>query len=528
MWLHNEISSLADIVRYYGKRSRGRIALIAGAEKRTFGELDRASNHVARLIAAVDSGPDVTIGFLGKNSIAYFEALFGSWKAGAAFVPFNWRLVPAELALVIDDARPSLVFVDREFRDLIVEVTKTCRSTFIVVDFDSSATANPGLFDVRSAVEDADPGLSLPAERCAVLLYTSGTSGLPKGVQLPHGAFNFMRLSEHLDNTYAWNDDDVMLMVMPGFHLVGLGLAIQALYNGAAISILPAMDAGNVLDVIARDRVTVCVLVPTALQVLLAHERTGAADFSSLRLLMYAGSPIDSGLLKHAIEVMNCDFMQFYGASESWTLTLLRPFQHDPECHEQCDQGCNIDCGGRLRSCGTPPPLVDLRIVGADGQEVPDGTVGEIMVRSPTLFSGYRNQADTTSRALVNGWYRTGDAGFKCPSGLYFLVDRVKDMIVTGGENVYSIEVEQALAKHPDVVHAAVIGLPDERWGEKIVAYVVLRAGASAAPEALIAHCRRLIARYKSPKEVYVVDQLPMTQTGKVKKQELRRRAVSG
>ncbi|NMG55172.1 AMP-binding protein [Aromatoleum aromaticum] len=527
MWLHSEIKSPADIVRYYGKKFGDRIALIAGAEKRTFGELDRTSNQVANAVAAAGFASDMKIGFLGRNSIFYFEALFGVWKAGAVFLPLNWRLAAPELAVVIDDARPSLIFVDKEFSDLLVEATRACKWTFTTVEFDSASAAGSLGIDWSSAAGDADPCIALPPEQCAVLLYTSGTSGVPKGVQLTHGAFNFMRLSEHLDNTYSWQDHDVMLMAMPGFHLVGLGLAIQALYNGAGISILAGMDPGSVLEVIVRDRVTVGVLVPTALQMLLAHEDLNSTDFSSLRLLMYAGSAIDSAVLTQAIKVMNCDFLQFYGSSESWTLTLLRPFQHDPDCEEQRNNTCKIDCGGRLRSCGTPPPLVELKIVDSYNQEVAVGTVGEILARSPTLFSGYLNQADTTSRVLVDGWYKTGDAGFRCPSGLYFLVDRVKDMVVTGGENVYSIEVEQALAKHPDVIQSAVIGLPDEQWGEKVVAYVTLRTGASATPAELIAHCRNLIARYKSPKEVYCVEQLPMTQTGKVKKQELRRRATS-
>ncbi len=527
MWLHQEIRSLADIIRHYGRHCSERNALIAGSDTRKFGELDRTSNHLARKIAAVDPEPGARIGFLGKNSIAYFEALFGTWKAGAAFLPLNWRLAAAELATVIDDAQPALIFVDAEFGELMREVRQHCTCSFATMDFDSASSDPRARLDRDAAAEDTDPGIPLPADSCAVLLYTSGTSGVPKGVQLTHGAFNFMRLSEHLDQAYDWQENDVMLMAMPGFHLVGLGLAIQALYNGAAISILPAMDAASVMNAIVRDRVTVCVLVPTALQMLLAHPDVERTDFSSLRLLMYAGSAIESGVLQRAIEVMNCGFMQFYGSSESWTLTLLRPFQHDPTCRQQQEHTCTLDCGGRLRSCGTPPPLVDLKVVDASHQEVADGTVGEILVRSPTLFSGYLNQADTTSRALVDGWYKTGDAGFKCPSGLYFVVDRVKDMIVTGGENVYSIEVEQALTKHPDVMQTAVIGLPDERWGEKIVAYVMCRPGATLTADDLIAHCHQLIARYKAPKEVHFVDQLPMTQTGKVKKQALRQTVLS-
>ncbi|MCK9283836.1 MAG: long-chain-fatty-acid--CoA ligase [Rhodocyclaceae bacterium] len=510
MWLHTDIKSLADISRHYARQRGEKVALVAGTEKRTFGELDCISNRVANAIIAAGVSPGGNIGFVGKNSIAYFEVLFGAWKAGCALAPFNWRLAAAELAQVIDDAQPPLIFVDGEFRQLVADAQKLCAWTFTAVEFGTASGANGQLDVWLSGASDSDPALPIPPETCAVLLYTSGTTGRPKGAQLSHGAFNYMRLSEHFDDGFSWADDDIMMLVMPNFHLVGMGLAIQGLYNGAMISILPAMEADKLIDVIERDRPTICCLVPTAIQILLSHPRATSTDFSSLRLVMYAGSPIESTLLKRAMQAMKCGFMQFYGATETWTLTLLRPQQHD------------LENESKLKACGTPPPLVELKIVDSNNREVPDGEVGEILARSPTLFSGYLNQPEITASVLQNGWYRSGDAGYKGDDGLYYLVDRVKDMIVTGGENVYSVEVEQALLKHPAVAQAAVIGVPDERWGEKIVAYVVPTATSSATPDDLIAHCRSLIAAYKSPKALYCVDNMPMTSTGKIMKRALR------
>jgi acyl-CoA synthetase (AMP-forming)/AMP-acid ligase II len=302
-----------------------------------------------------------------------------------------------------------------------------------------------------------------------------------------------------------------MLTVMPVFHLVGTGLSVQALYNGATVSVLPALDAGKLLQIVARDRPTICALVPTAIQMILDHPDSKSADFSSLRLVMYAGSAISSALLQRALREMKCQFMQFYGATESsGAITLLRPEQHD------------LNNEARLRSCGTPLPLIEVKIAGADGNELPQGSTGEFWIRAPSLFGGYWNQPEATAAVMRNGWYRTGDAGYRDTDGLLYIVDRVKDMIITGGENVYSAEVEQALAKHAAVKQCAVIGLPDAKWGEKVTAVIVQAPGVTVTADEVIAHCRSLIAGYKVPKEVKFVEALPMTATGKVLKRAVR------
>jgi len=511
MWLHQDIHSLADISRYHARHRGERDALAAGERRVTFDELDRASNRIANAIIATGIAPGSHVGFLGKNSIAYFEIAFGAWKADCTLAPLNWRLAPPELAQVIDDARPPLIFADSEFLELANAAAARCTWPFALVVIDADGPESTALQTWLGASGDADPARPIVPDRCAVLLYTSGTTGKPKGVQLSHGAFNYMRLSEHHDDGFTWSGDDVMMLVMPNFHLVGMGLAIQGLYNGAMLSILPAMDAEALLEAIERDRPTICCLVPTAIQMLLSHPRAAATDFSSLRLLMYAGSPIESSLLARAMTTMGCGFMQFYGASETWTLTLLRPDQHD------------AGNAAKLKSCGTPPPLVELKIVDGQGRGMRNGEIGEILARSPMLFSGYWNQPETTAKAMHNGWYRTGDAGYRDEDGLYYLVDRVKDMIVSGGENIYSVEVEQALLKHPAVALAAVIGMPDERWGERVVAYVVLSDDANEiTSDVLVGHCRSLIAGYKVPKALHIVPALPMTSTGKIMKRALK------
>ncbi|MGQ0503300.1 MAG: long-chain-fatty-acid--CoA ligase [Panacagrimonas sp.] len=511
MWLHAEIRNLGDIPRHYARVSPQRIALIDGLGARSWAQLEQTSNRIASSLVAGGIGPRRHVGFFGKNSARYFELLFGVVKAGSAIVPLNWRLAAAELASVIDDAQCPLVFVDREFTELLAAVQKLCSQKFRSIVFDSTR-AEDGDFDAWAGTGDGrDPLLRIYPEDSALLIYTSGTTGKPKGVQLTHRGLDCMRLCEHLEPAYEWRDGDVMLTVMPVFHLVGTGLSVQALYNGAAVSLLPALDPGNLLRFLARDRPTLCALVPTAIQMVLDHPDARTADFSSLRLVMYAGSPISATLLKRALLEMKCRFMQFYGATESsGAITLLRPEQHD------------VGNEARLRSCGTPLPMVEVKIVGASGREVPNGASGEFWVRSPSLFGGYWNQPEATAAVMHEGWYRTGDAGFRDADGLLYIVDRVKDMIVTGGENVYSAEVEQALAKHPSVRQCAVIGLPDPKWGERVTAVIVPVPGERPLPEDIIAHCRGLVAGYKVPKEVRFVDAFPMTATGKILKRAVR------
>lgn len=511
MWLHYEINSLADIPRYYGRVSPERTALIDGLGNRSWAHLDDISSRVASAMLCSGIKACGHVGFLGKNSARYFELLFGANKAGAAIVPLNWRLAPAELGQIIDDAKCPLVFVDREFEPLISTAQAHCAQSFKAVVFDSTSLAPGGFETWLSQGDSRDPEAEIKPKDTALLIYTSGTTGLPKGVQLLHRSLSFMRLCEHLEPAYDWRDEDVMLTVMPVFHLVGTGLSIQALYNGAAVSLLPALDPGKLLQVLSRDRPTICALVPTAIQMVLDHPDTNEADFSSLRLVMYAGSAISSALLQRALRQMKCQFMQFYGATESsGAITLLRPEQHD------------VNDEQRLRSCGTPLPLIEVKILDLQGKEVPEGSTGEFWIRSPCLFGGYWNQPEATAAVMREGWYRTGDAGYRDKEGLLYIVDRVKDMIITGGENVYSAEVEQALAKHPAVKQCAVVGVPDIKWGERVTAVIVRAAGADATGEEIIAHCRTLIAGYKVPKEVRFVASLPATATGKVLKRAVR------
>lgn len=517
MWLHADIKVLPDIVRHGARVNADKAALVEGSRRLTFRELDAATNRVANALAREGVKPGSVIAFVGKNSIPFFEILFGASKAGCTVLPLNWRLAAAELAPIVDDADPALMFVEKDFMPLMDKAFEATARRCKVVTFESAMTEAGGLSTWCGDAPASDPGVPIEPRSIALLMYTSGTTGRAKGVEMSHQGLDYMRLCESLEPEFQWRADDVLLMVMPNFHLLGTSLPIQSLYNGSTVSILPMLEPGKLLGLIQTDRPTILVLAPTVIQMILDHPAAKTTDFSSVRLTMYAGSPINAELLKRAMREMKCEFMQFYGATESLgAITILRPEQHDLQ-HE-----------AKLKACGTPLPLIEIKVSDDKGNEVPDGEIGEFRMRSPAIFTSYRNQPEATAAVLQSGWYRTGDAGYRDKDGLLYIVDRVKDMIVSGGENIYSSEVEQALAKHPAVAMSAVVGAPDPKWGERVVAIVVLKKGENVTAEELNQHCRTLIGGFKVPKEITLAESLPISPTGKILKRVLRDKLWEG
>lgn len=519
MWLHADITNVADVVRHYARTMPERKALLEGGFALSWAALDEASTRVAAALRRSGVKDGDVVAWLGKNSIPFFVVLYAAAKAGATLLPLNWRLAAPELAAIVEDAAPAIVFADHDLQPLLqASLAPTGHAGVAQVLVNPRESALGGLDAFATELPAADPGGPSDPRRTAWLMYTSGTTGRAKGVELSHQGLDRMRLSEHFEPVFQWKGDDVLMMVMPNFHLLGTALPVQAMYNGCTVSIMPMLEPGRLLALVRETRPTILVVAPTVIQMMLDHPDAANADLSSLRLVMYAGSAINAVLLKRALKAFGCSFMQFYGATESGgAMSILRPEQHD------------LEDEAKLKSCGTPMPLVDFRILDAQGQELPDGQIGEIVVRSPALFTGYRNQPEQTASVLNQGWYRTGDAGYRdATDGLYYIVDRVKDMIISGGENIYSAEVEQAIHKHPAVAMSAVVAAPDEKWGERVTAIVVPKPGAELTAEAVIAHCRQHIAGYKVPKQVVFESTLPVSPAGKVLKRVLRERFWQG
>lgn len=509
MWLYPEVRTLGDFVSYWARHDFSRPMLKTAKRTISFGEMDGIANRAAHWLLDRGAQADHLIGYFGKNSFDFYIALFGSARTRGGLVAFNWRLAIPELAMQIADSDTRLIIAEREMQPLLDAALLEMATPPDIFWIDDQAS-----FEIAiTAFPASPPAVAISEDDTAFQLYTSGTTGRPKGVMLSHRGINMMRLSEHFEPSYHWQDDDSFINSLPNFHLLHLGITLQCLYNGVSIAIVRQFDPGVVLQAINDLRPSLLTLTPTMLQMLLDHPDAGQTDFSSLRLTLYAGSPISLGLIKRAIAVMPCKFMQFYGSTEAGGATsILRPEEH------------HLDDEAKLQSCGRPLPLIAFRIVDGEGNDVPDGQPGELLIRQPSITKGYWKQPGATADVISNGWYRSGDIARRDQEGLYYIVDRAKDMIVSGGENIYSAEVESALSTHPDVNAVAVIGVPDPRWGEAVMACVILKANAAPDAGKLIAHARQQLAGYKVPKHITFMDSFPLVPSGKISKKDLRAR----
>ncbi|HWA63324.1 MAG TPA: fatty acid--CoA ligase [Caulobacteraceae bacterium] len=506
--------SLGDIARIQARARGGRTAFVFEDRATTYAEFDRRTNQVANGLAALGVRPGDRVAYLGKNSDAYFELLFGAAKAGAVMAPINWRLAPPEIRYIVGDAGAKALFVGPEFIDQARGLLPDFTSVLAVIAAEGGAADWPDYAAWRDTQSDADPGVAVGWEDAAIQLYTSGTTGHPKGAVLPHRALLGPRALQKAADTpwNRWSEDDVSLVAMPVFHIGGSGWGIMGLYNGAKGVIAREFDPNRVLDFIAEDRITKMFMVPAAMQIVVRHPKAREVDFSCLKYLLYGASPIPLDLLKECMEVFGCGFVQMYGMTEtSGTIVALPPEDHDPAGNR------------RMRSAGKALPGVELAILDEAGARLAPGEVGEIATRSMANMSGYWNLPDATALTIdADGWLRTGDAGYMDEDGYVYIHDRVKDMIITGGENVYPAEVENAIFGHPAVADVAVIGVPDAKWGEAVKAVVVRKAGAEPTPAEIIAWARERIAGYKTPKSVDFIDALPRNASGKILRRELR------
>jgi acyl-CoA synthetase (AMP-forming)/AMP-acid ligase II len=481
-------------------------ALVFGERRRSYGALDAASNRIANALIASGHGCPAMIGILAKNSDIFIEIMFGAVKSGGTAVVLNWRLALPELHAVIEDAGLSVLFYDAGFAG-IVQSLAAAFPAMLLVPFDAADDPDHVFGEGHST---AAPALAISPDDPAIMMYTSGTTGRPKGVPVSHYAIcfapeNMLATGERCVSL----DTDINLLTTPLFHLAGIGWLHSSIFSRAALVILPSADVPAIVAAIAAHRVTRATVLPALMPALLDAVKQGI-DLSSLRLIVYGASPIPESLLARMLANFSCGFLQNYGMTENATsATCLLPEDHYP--------GSPF-----LLSCGRPYPNVQLRIANAGGGVCGPGEIGEIELRSATLFTGYWRQPQATVSVWRDGWYVTGDMGYLDAQGYIFLVDRKKDMIISGAENIYPAEVESAISAHPDVVRAAVIGVPSERWGEEVKAIVILREGAVLDGAGLIAFLRPMIAGYKSPKSVDFVAELPLTAVGKIAKPLLR------
>jgi long-chain acyl-CoA synthetase len=503
---------VAGVLRRNVAQGAGRPALVMGSERRTWGELGDRAAKVANAIVAAGVGPQERIAFCDKNSLEYFEVTFGAAMANAVVVALNWRLAPPEMEGVLNDAGAKLLIVGPDFFEHIAAVEDRLTTVTKIVALGEHPRWE-SFEDWVGAQPTTDPRVpTVPSDVC-MQLYTSGTTGLPKGVMITNAAF--MALVANVSPEWDVDADSVSIVCMPLFHIGGCGWAMVCLYAGGSAVIVREFVPNEVLDVLVEHRITNALFVPAMLQFLSMVPGAAERDYSSLRSICYGASPITNATLLAAMQTFRCNFRQVYGMTEtSGVITCLPPADHDP--------------GGPrdhlLRSAGRPYPFVELRIVDLDtGRVCAAGEVGEVVMRAAHNMAGYWNKPDETAKTVEpDGWLHTGDAGYVDADGYLYLTDRVKDMIVSGGENVYPTEVENALALHPAVAEVGVIGVPHDRWGETVKAVVVVRAGATVTAPELIAFAKERLAGYKCPTSVDFAEALPRNPSGKILKKDLR------
>jgi acyl-CoA synthetase (AMP-forming)/AMP-acid ligase II len=478
------------------------VALVDGdGRAETYAELDDRSNRLANHLLALGITAGDRIAHLDRNAPGAAELLLAAAKVGAAVVPLNWRLARPELEALVTDSRAKLLFHGPAFTD----------AAHALLPDDETVLLESGGEPWPDDTPAEDPHQDGDFDAVVLQLYTSGTTGRPKGVQTTNR--NLSNLTAGLGEFWSVDDSSISLVAMPLFHIGGMGWLLVGLTNGATNVLVPEIEPKALLETMERERITNAFLVPTVLQMLSAIPGAAQRDWSALRSIAYGASSITTTVLKTVLTTFGCPLYQVYGMTETTgAIVQLAAEDHDP--------------GGPrehlLRSAGRAYPWMELQIIDPDSAEPrPTGEIGEIRVRGASVTPGYfDNEAETDKALDADGWLRTGDGGYLDEEGYLFLTDRIKDMIVTGAENVYPAEVEEVLAQHPAVGEVAVFGVPDDQWGELVCAAVV--SSGEADQKELVAFARERLAGYKLPRKVHFIDEMPKTATGKISKKDLR------
>jgi acyl-CoA synthetase (AMP-forming)/AMP-acid ligase II len=501
-----DLLSFDAFMRHWAHERPDVIALKEGDRALTYAGLEQRTAQVVAALLAQGLKKGDRIAWLGKNSDLYFILLYGAARLGVVMVPIGWRLAPPEIAYIANDTRARLLFAGPGFDDIACGVA----GDLAHVEHIFTSTETRRWIDAAQRVEFTPAG----PDDAVLQLYTSGTTGHPKGAVLSNrNLFGLRRAASDAKLPWAdWDVHELGLICMPCAHIGGTGLGVMCLVAGVPGLVLPEFTPDGVLDAVEAG-VTRFFLVPAAIQMVVNHPRAATTDFSHLKYVIYGAAPIPLGLLKQCMAIFRgASFLQAYGMTETCgTIAMLPPEDHDP------------DGNARMRSTGKALPGVEIKVVDADGAFATAGVVGEIVTRSVGNMMGYWNMPEATTKTLdADGWVRTGDAGYLDADGYLFIHDRVKDLIISGGENIYPAEVENAIFGHPDVAEVAVIGVPDAQWGEAVKAVCVPKPGATIDEHDIIAWARKSIAGFKLPKSVDSIDLLPRNAAGKILRRELR------
>jgi acyl-CoA synthetase (AMP-forming)/AMP-acid ligase II len=492
---------------------------VEGARRVSYAEAGALANRIANALVAAGLAPGDRVALLSKNSIEYVLWYYACSKCGVVPVPLNYRLAPPEWSYIVNDAGARLLFA----QDALARAIEPVRGELggvrhrVVLGADVPGWERFEAFVGRGGT--TPPPYRAASDADLYQMYTSGTTGRPKGAVLTHRA-----VVSHLHQAslaFGGAAGERTLIVAPLYHAAGSIMSFVTVQSGGTLFVQEDFAPADVVRALAEERIAIALLVPAMIQFcLVAVPDVAARRYETLRLVVYGASPIAEETLRRAIEVFGCEFLQAYGMTETTAAaTYLMPADHRRALAGE---------PRLLLSAGRPVVGTEVRVVGPEGRPLPAGAVGEIAVRGPQLMRGYWNLPEATAEALRDGWMHTGDAGVVDDEGYVFVQDRTKDMIVSGGENVYPREVEDVLYGHPAVAEAAVIGVPDARWGEAVKAVVVARPGHAVDADELMRFCDGKLAGYKRPRSVDFVDALPRNPSGKVLKRELRERYWTG
>ncbi|WP_405136529.1 AMP-binding protein [Nocardia sp. NBC_01388] len=505
---------LADILDENATRYPDVAAYVEPGREITHRELRERAGAITAALEASGLDRQDRIALYGRNSIEFGEVLAAGQLSGIVVATVNFRLATAEVAAVLADVAPRIVFVDNDLAPVVAAVRERVPSIELVVCLDG--TSGPdivGFQDFIARAGDAAPTLRARPEDIACLVFTGGTTGRPKACIL--GQREMREVASTMSAELRTGSQDTVLIVMPMFHIGAMAIVLGIHARGGTAVLHRQFDPSIAVGTVADRGISVLHLAPTMLQALVTDAENRQNALAGVRTVVYSAAPITSSTLAAAMEAMpEAGFLNLYGQTEVITSGLPREL-HSREGSDSARR--------RLTSVGFPFPGTRVRIMGADGTDAAPGEPGEILVRTTAMFRGYWNDSAATSATIHDGWCRTGDIGVLDGEGLLSLVDRKKDVIISGGENIYSLEVEDAVTTHPDVLECAVVGVPDERWGESVCAVVVTRAGSTITLDELREYLDQRLARYKLPKRLDLVAEIPKLPTGKLDKKRIRR-----